>query len=320
MEGETAVEPTDAKKGTSNQLSAEEKLKKDRCTMFVGNIPNSITKRQFEGPFKQFGKIVSSRFRSAPVKEKYKKANKKFGVMRKDFIDGIDASKLTQNGYIVFASEESVQKTIETGKVSGTDLYKSGHMIRVDYVVKPNIEAGTKSTGGVTGAVKKFDRKKSIYIPHLPASATDIDVQTAVEAQDESLKGSVRGVRIVKTDKSGSFAFVLLSERVHATRLVKSGAEGIDYQFPSAPSRTTLKFLRIMQDGEIVKEKEAKAKQMEESAKQAAKKSLSRMKWQTRLTRKGSAKVVSHHAMPRKERQEKMNGAALRMFRKTSRK
>jgi hypothetical protein len=28
------------------------------------------------------------------------------------------------------------------------------------------------------------------------------------------------------------------------------------------------------------------------------------------------AKVVSHHAMPRKERQEKMKGAALRLSRK----
>jgi len=70
----------------------------------------------------------------------------------------------------------------------------------------------------------------------------------------------------------------------------------------------------------LQKDKQKKIEEFEKDAKIAAKNSLSRMKWQARLTAKGSGKVVSHHAMPRKERQEKMNGAALRISRKQIRK
>ena len=288
-------------------MTPEEKRKKDECTLFVGNLPMSLTKRQFEGPFKQFGKILSSRFRSVPVKDKYKKQNKKFGVMKKDFQDG--GEKLSQNGYIVFTDKSAVQAAIESSGFSGTDLFKSSHLVRLDYVAKPEVE------DKATGAVKKFDRKKSIYIPHLPSSVTDVDVKTAVESVDASLAGSVKGVRIVRSAKSGTFAFVLLTERAHATKAIKlSSTEGISYSFGT--QKTQLKFSRIMKEDELAVERKKKLAQVQESAKVAAKKALSRVKWQARLTRQGNPKVVSHHAMNRKDRQEKMSGAARRIFNK----
>lgn len=300
------------RKSRSVEVSPEAKLLKDKCTLFVGNVPMSVNKKRFEGPFRQFGKIVSSRFRSVPVNEKYKKANKKFGVMRKDFREGSDASKLSQNGYIVFSEEASVRKAVEFAGLSGSDIYSTGHLIRLDFVVK-----SSESEKHDSGAVKKFDRKKSIYIPHIPSAVTELEVQAAVESVDESLKTTVKGVRIVRSEKSGSFAFVLFSERSFATAAIKLCPEdGFDHSFGSHAVK--LRFLRILKDEELQKEREKAKKDVEASAKIAAKKSLSRMKWQTRLNKKGISKVVSHHAMPRAERQVKMSGAARRLFNKSA--
>ena len=309
MDKSTEVTQSGSSKHVKVELSAADKRKKDECTLFVGNLPMSLLKRQFEAPFKQFGKILSSRFRSAPVKEKYKKQNKKFGVMKKDFLDGGD--KLSQNGYIVFADKSSVQAAVESQSISGSDLFKSGHKVRLDYVVKPEVESAA------SGAVRKFDRKKSIYVPHLPASVTDVDVTTAVESVDATLAGSVKGVRIVRSEKSGTFAFVLLSERAHATKLIKlSAQDGVSYTF--GIQKMFLKFERILKEDELALERRKKLTEVQESAKVAAKKSLSRVKWQARLTRQGNPKVVSHHAMPRQDRQEKMSGAARRLFNKNA--
>jgi RNA recognition motif-containing protein len=299
----------DRSRPTRVALTAEEKLKKDKCTLFVGNIPLSVQKRQFEAPFKGFGKILSSRFRSCPVNEKYHKKNKKFGVMKKDYIDGVDESKLRQNGYIVFAEPESVAKVMESSSLNNTDIFKCWGTIRLDYVVKPDTDSASK------GAVKKFDRKKSIYIPHIPGTATETDVTAAVESADDSLRGSIKNIRIVKSEKS-SFAFVLFAERAHATRAVKKAK--VDFEFGS--KKVEVRFLRIMKDEEIAADRKNKLEEFKNSAKIAAKKTLSRMKWQARLTRQGNAKVVSHHAMPRKERQEKMGAAALRIFRRQNKK
>ena len=300
------------RKSEKVEISPEAKLLKDKCTLFVGNVAMSVNKKRFETPFRQFGKIVSSRFRSVPVNEKYKNANKKFGVMRKDFREGSDASKLSQNGYIVFSEEASVKKAVESTGLSGSDIFSTGHLIRVDFVVK-----SSESEKHDNGAVKKFDRKKSIYIPHIPSTVTELEVQAAVESVDESLKTTVKGVRIVRSEKSGSFAFVLFSERSFATAAIKlCPQEGFDHSFGSRAVK--LRFLRILKDEELQKEREKAKKEVEVSAKIAAKKSLSRMKWQTRLNKKGISKVVSHHAMPRAERQVKMSGAARRLFHKSA--
>ena len=291
------------------ELSPEEKLKKDKCTLFVGNIPISLTKRQFEAPFKAFGKVVSSRFRSCPVKDKYQQKNKKFGVMKKDFTEGVEETKLRQNGYIVFAEPESVAKAVESSTLNNADLFNTGLTVRLDFVVRPETETSAK------GAVKKFDRKKSVYIPHIPNTATESDVTAAVESADDSLRGTVKNIRIVKSEKAGTFAFVLFSERAHATTAVKKAK--IDFEVGA--KRVEVRFLRIMKDEEIAADRKKKLEEFQKSAKIAAKKTLSRMKWQARLTQQGKSKVVSHHVMPRKERQEKMSAAARRIFKKKPR-
>ena len=299
-----------SKKSRKTEITPEEKLAKDTRTLFVGNVPVSINNRLLCSKFKEFGEIESSRFRSCPVKNTYQKKNKKFGVMKRDFVDGVEESKLSQNAYIVFKQESSVKAAIES-KIGGTDLFGSGHVVRLDYCVRPSDESQKND------ATKKFDRKKSIYIPHVPSTATELDITSVVESISDSLKGSVRGIRIVRTERNGAFAYVLFSERCHATTAAKScPVEGIQRSFPGISKPVTIKILRVKKDEELASEKAAKIQEFEKNASQAAKKSLSRMKWQARLTRKGVAKVVSHHAMPRKERQEKMKGAALRIQRK----
>ncbi len=299
-----------AKKQRKNEPTPEEKLKKDMCTLFVGNVPLSINARTLCSKFKEFGTIESSRFRSCPVKNTYQKGNKRFGVMKKDFIEGVDEAKLSQNAYIVYKQDSSVKAAVES-KIGGTDLFESGHVIRLDYCIKPSAENQESASS------KKFDRKKSIYVPHVPPTATELDITSVVESIAESLKGTIRGIRIIRTEKNGAFAYVLFAERCHATTAVKScPGEGIQRSFPGISKPVTIKIMRVKKDDELASEKAAKIQEFEKNAAEAAKKSLSRMKWQARLTKKGIGKVVSHHAMPRKERQEKMKGAALRIMRK----
>lgn len=231
--------------------------------------------------------------------------------MKRDFIGGVDEVKLSQNAYIVFKQQSSVKAAVESN-LGGTDLFGSGHVVRLDYCVRPSNE-----TNPTPASTKKFDRKKSIYIPHVPGTATELDITSIIESITDSLKNTIRGIRIVRTQHNGAFAYVLFSERAHATTAAKScPTEGILRSFPGIPKPITIKILRVKKDDELAAEKTAKIQEHEKNAETAAKKSLSRMKWQARLTRKGIAKVVSHHAMPRKERQEKMKGAALRIMRK----
>lgn len=289
-------------------LSPADQLEKDRCTLFVGNLPMSIVKRQLESKFKEFGKIVSSRFRSCPVSDKYKGTNKKYGVMKKEYIEGVSDDSLSQNAYVVFSTAAAVEAAVSS-KIAGSDLFNSGHVVRLDYVIKPDQKSGSSK-----GAVKVFDRKKSVYVPHVPVLATDKDLLQAVEKAHESLVGSVRGVRIVRTPTSGAFAYVLFAERSHATIASKLGEAG-DFL------GTQLRFERVKKEDEIQKDKQAKFQQMEQMANRAKKNSLSRMKWQARLTKKGNPKVVSHLAMPKRDRQEKMlKGAQLRIKYKNAKK
>lgn len=282
-----------------NPSSPEERLKKDKCTLFVGNIPVTMTNRQLESKFKEFGKIESSRFRSCPVKEKYQGGGKKFGVMRKDYMGGVKEEGLSQNAYIVFAEASSVKAAVES-KLFGTDIFGTGHLVRLDYCVKSE-DSSSK------GAVKMFDRKKSVYIPCVPSLATEKDITSAVESAEVSLAGTVRGVRIVRTNSSGNFAYVLFSERVHATTASKSGKQ-VDLM------GTKLRFERVKKEDEIQELKKKQLQELEKGKQQALKNTVSRMKWQTRLVKKGNPKVVTHHAMPRKERQAKMlKGADLRI-------
>ena len=298
------------KKQRRTEVSADEKHKKDMRTLFVGNVPLSINSRTLCSKFKEFGSIESSRFRSCPVKNTYQKGNKRFGVMKKDFIEGVDEAKLSQNAYIVYKQESSVKAAVDS-KLGGTDIFESGHVVRLDFCIKSSNE------NQESASTKKFDRKKSIYVPHVPPTATELDITSVVESIAETLKGTVRGIRIVRTEKNGAFAYVLFSERCHATTAVKScPGEGVQRSFPGIIKPVTIKIMRVKKEDELASEKAAKLQEFEKNASEAAKKSLSRMKWQARLTRKGIAKVVSHHAMPRKERQEKMKGAALRIMRK----
>jgi hypothetical protein len=299
-----------AKKLRKAEPSPDEKRLKDARTLFVGNVPVSINQRTLCSKFKQFGEIESSRFRSCPVKNTYQKKNKKFGVMKKDFIEGVEEAKLSQNAYIVFKQESSVKEAVES-KIGGTDLFGSGHRVRLDFCLRPSNESQQPESH------KKFDRKKSIYIPHVPTTATEVDITSVVESIADSLVGTVRGIRIVRTERNGAFAYVLFSERCHATTAAKScPTDGIQRSFPGISKPVTIKILRVKKEEELASEKAAKIQDFEKNASEAAKKSLSRMKWQARLTRKGIPKVVSHHAMPRKDRQEKMKGAALRIQRK----
>lgn len=285
-------------------LTPAQKLEKDSRTLFVGNLPLSATSRHLFLKFREFGKIESSRFRSVPVKDKYKKANKRFGVMKKDFV-GDDNAKLSQNAYIVFDTKEAVKAAIDSD-FHGTDLFQSGHLVRLDYCVKDG-------SANVVGAVKKFDRKKSIYIPHVPLSVTDIDLKAAIEKLDPSFV--VKSVRIVKDNKSvAGFAFVAFSDRAHATAAIK--LETVQHMFPGLPRSTQLRFTRILKDEDMAKVKAKQAEEIKRNAQVAAKKSLSRAKWQARLTNKGNPKVVSHHAMPKDQRQEQMKGAYLRIQKK----
>ena len=111
---------------------------RDDRTLFVGNIPNIVTKRQLIKLFSLHGKIESIRFRSAPVapgKLPVKIARK----LRKQLTGE------TINSYVVMATEDEAKKCLV---LNGSIL--EGRHLRVDT------------------ATSTKDNQRSVFVGNLP--------------------------------------------------------------------------------------------------------------------------------------------------------
>lgn len=119
-------------------------------TVFVGNSPNSLTKKKLQKMFSVFGKVEAIRMRSAavcPGKLPVKVARR----LKKQLMDGA-----TGNWYVVMATVDEARQCLE---LNGTEV--DGRHLRVDM------------------ATPTKDFKRTIFVGNLPFSADEEKLREA---------------------------------------------------------------------------------------------------------------------------------------------
>ena len=137
-------------------MSAKEKLKIDKRTLFVGNLPIGLKMKQLRKHFDEFGTIESLRFRSCAI------GDPKLGRKVCMKTNRINENGFTKNGYVVFKTEDSVTNAL----VKNGSVLVDRH-IRVDKVCKSKSDV-------------RDDAKHSIFLGNLPFDVNEEDVREAL--------------------------------------------------------------------------------------------------------------------------------------------
>ncbi|CAH1792610.1 unnamed protein product [Owenia fusiformis] len=162
-------------------------------TVFVGNLPLELTKKDIQNLFKTYGEIENIRFRGAAPADP--KLPKRVAVIKKE----LHPEKQTMNAYVVYKEAASLSKCL---KLNGTSV--KGCHIRVDLV----------------GETSKHDHKRSVFIGNLPYNVKEESLR---EHFDEC--GDVESVRLVRDAKSGmgkGFGYILFKDSSSVELALKS--------------------------------------------------------------------------------------------------
>ncbi|XP_063689780.1 RNA-binding protein 34-like [Bolinopsis microptera] len=217
------------------QLSPEEQLEVNKRTLFVGNLPVGLKRKQLRKLFADFGKIQSLRFRSVAISDL--KLGRKVCLKT----NKINENATSKNAYIVFEHEECLDKALAKNGSVVNDLN-----IRVDKVVKSKKEV-------------KEDTKNSIFLGNIPFAATDEDIRAAL-AQCGDIE-YVRLLRDAKTNIGKGIGYVKFvdSAGVMFAMKIKDNVEvnGRKLRIQRCKSKLTLENTQ--------KAKELKSKKNEES-------------------------------------------------------
>lgn len=143
---------------------------RDRCTVFVGNLPNTVTKKEIIKYFRKFGSIVNTRLRCAAVSDP--RIPKKVSVIKKNFHK--DRSNI--HAFICFNDENSANHALE----ANGDLF-DGHHLRVDLASQ-----------------KEHENKKAVFIGNLAFSAEEDALWKLFENC-----GPIDSIRIVRDQRTG---------------------------------------------------------------------------------------------------------------------
>eukprot|EP00049_Salpingoeca_infusionum_P007152 m.116205 g.116205 ORF g.116205 m.116205 type:complete len:539 (+) comp13601_c0_seq2:150-1766(+) len=177
----TATANNANKKKPRKQLTPAEMKEKDRRTIFVGNLPAVVDKKDLQKHFKEFGRIESIRFRTMTLLQH--KLSKRDGVIRRGEI-GTQQSSI--HAYIVFEAQEAAKAAVQ---LNGT-VFLERH-IRVDRVSSNPV---------------KFDPSQTVFVGNLPLDVTEESLYQAFEEA-----GTVDAVRIVRDKETAigkGFAYV----------------------------------------------------------------------------------------------------------------
>lgn len=189
-EKETKNSPTNPKKnknsktnkgkedGGQQDVSLEE-LKDDKRTIFVGNLPTTVTKKQLTKLFKKFGPIDTMRLRGMVPKELG--LSKKVAAITKNLHPKIKSVY----AYIRFVKVESVKPAL-----SMNDTEFEGNRLRVD--------SADKSI--------KYDPKKSVFLGNLHFNIDENGVRKHFEQCGEI--DSIRVIRDPATRVGKGFGYV----------------------------------------------------------------------------------------------------------------
>ncbi|XP_043582739.1 RNA-binding protein 34-like [Bombus pyrosoma] len=141
-------------------------------TIFVGNLPKDVTKKQLQKLFKQFGKIDAIRLRG--------KISKSLNIPKRvaAITNDLHPKVKSVYAYIRFDSEESTKKALS---INGRKF--EGNYIRVDMSSKSN---------------DKYETKKSVFIGNLHFNVDDDSVRNHFKRC-----GEIESVRIIRDNQTG---------------------------------------------------------------------------------------------------------------------
>jgi len=193
-------------------LTPEELEFREKCTVFVGNLPLNTKQWELKKFFKDCGEIVAVRFRSVPTKES--KLPKRAAVILKQYSDAKD----TMNAYVVFKDFDSIEKATN---LNG-NLFKEKH-IRVN-----------------SADDTKHDYKNTVFVGNIPYNINEDELWTNFEKV-----GKVKSVRLVrdnKTHKSKGIAYIMFENKEDRTKAIseKVNINGRELRIKKATSKQKL--------------------------------------------------------------------------------
>lgn len=174
-------------------------------TIFVGNLPLSLKRKQLIKEFSQFGEVESVRLRSVPILDS--KLPRKNAILKGQ----IDDSHDSVNGYVVFKDEQSANAALSHNLAE-----LGGNHIRVDRAYPPS-----KKLKGENYCT--YDYKRTVFVGNLPFDVKDEELYQLFIGT-KALESSVEAVRVIRdshTSKGKGIAYVLFKSMNAAKMAIK---------------------------------------------------------------------------------------------------
>ncbi|KAG8382506.1 hypothetical protein BUALT_Bualt05G0084300 [Buddleja alternifolia] len=174
-------------------------------TVFVGNLPLKLKKKELAKEFGKFGEIESVRIRSVPITDS--KIPRKGAVIKKQINENGDSV----HAYIVFKTEESAQASLAHNMA-----VVAGNHIRVDRACPPR-----KKLKGDDSPL--YDNKRTVFVGNLPFDVKDEEIYKLF-CGIKNLESSVEAVRVIRDPGSSlgkGIAYVLFKTMDASNLVVK---------------------------------------------------------------------------------------------------
>ncbi|KAL6548046.1 hypothetical protein OROHE_009751 [Orobanche hederae] len=174
-------------------------------TVFVGNLPLKLKKKEIMKEFGKFGEVESVRIRSVPIVDG--KTPRKGAVIKKQ----IDENRDSVHAYIVFKTNESAQASLAHNMA-----VVGGNHIRVDRACPPR-----KRLKG--GDSPLYDTKRTVFVGNLPFDVKDEEIYKLFSGI-KNLENSVEAVRVIRDPGSNlgkGIAYILFKTMEVAKMIVK---------------------------------------------------------------------------------------------------
>lgn len=166
-------------------------------TIFAGNLPLKIKKKELVKEFGKFGEVESVRIRSVPIVDG--KIPRKGAVIQKRFNENGDSV----HAYIVFMTEDSAQASLILNMAM-----IGGNHIRVDRACPPR-----KKLKGDNSHL--YDNKRTVFVGNLPFDVKDEEIYQLFSGI-KNLETSIEAVRVIRdpgTSLGKGVAYVLFKNK-----------------------------------------------------------------------------------------------------------
>ncbi|XP_078170200.1 RNA-binding (RRM/RBD/RNP motifs) family protein [Carex rostrata] len=170
-------------------------------TVFVGNLPLRVKKKEILKEFQQFGEVESVRIRSVPLADT--KVPRKGAIIQGKVNEAVDSV----HAYVVFKEERSAN----TSLAHNMAMFEGNH-IRVDMACPPRKK--------LKGEGPLYDRKRTIFVGNLPFDVKDEELYSLFCGISNSVE-AIRIVRDADTSMGKGIAYVLFKTREDANTIVR---------------------------------------------------------------------------------------------------